>query len=107
MIKISKVLLITITSVVMTSCYTSKVVIGNEAVAATRTVEISRVKNPSLISGLIPLKKAYNVKDYVGDRENYIIKNRWTLVDGVLNYVTFGLYSPTTTSFHIPLEEKK
>lgn len=106
MSKISKVLLVAIVSVAMTSCYTSKVAVGNASVTAP-SVEINKVKNPSLIVGLIPLKDGYNAKDYVGDKQNYIIKNQWTFVDGLLNCITFGIYTPTTTTFLVPLEDAK
>ncbi len=106
MSKISKVLLVAIVSVAMTSCFTSKVAVGNASVTAP-SVEINKVKNPSLIGGLIPLKEGYDAKDYVGNKENYIIKNQWTFVDGLLHFVTFGVYTPTTTTFHVPLEDAK
>lgn len=106
MSKITKVLLVAIVSVAMTSCYTSKVAVGNASVTAS-TIQINKVKNPSLIAGLVPLKGAYSAKDYVGDKQNYVIKNQWTFVDGLLNCITFGIYTPTTTTFHIPVEDAK
>ena len=44
-------------------------------------------------------------KEYVGDAENYVIKNSWTFLDGFLNILTWGIYTPTTTTFYVPVNE--
>ena len=54
-------------------------------------------KNHYLIYGLAPL----NVSDPVqmaGDSQNYKVTIEHTFIDGLLNAITFGIYSPTTTT---------
>ena len=52
-------------------------------------------------------KTKLDAKKYVGERENYSVKNRWTFLNGFLGCLTFGLYTPTTTTFYIPLDDVK
>ena len=56
--------------------------------------------------GLIPVGNTkMEAKEYVGDAENYVIKNSWTFLDGFLNILTWGIYTPTTTTFYVPVNE--
>lgn len=102
-----KILLLALIALSMSSCYTSKVYHGN-ITANTPQVEVASKQNPILLWGLLPLKNAeQKASDYVGDRANYTTKNTWEFVDGFLSVLTFGIYSPTTTKYYIPVEEVK
>ncbi|SHG43606.1 Bor family protein [Dysgonomonas macrotermitis] len=89
-----------------TSCYTSRVYHGS-VTETTPQVEVASKSNPILLWGLLPLKKAnQEAKDNVGNRKNYTTLTQWTFVDGLLNCITLGIYSPTTTKYYIPADEK-
>lgn len=93
-------------SLTMTSCYTSRVYHGN-VTEKTPQIEVASKSNPILLWGLLPLKGAnQEAKDNVGDKKNYTTKTQWTFVDGFLNCITLGIYSPTTTKYYVPLDEK-
>jgi len=93
------------TTTLFTSCYTSKIAHGNLTVESP-VVEVNSKKQHALISGLIPLKPGYKATDFVGDKENYITKHQMTFVDGLLGVITFGIYTPTTVFFYVPLDSK-
>ncbi|WP_087880272.1 Bor/Iss family lipoprotein [Dysgonomonas macrotermitis] len=88
----------------MTSCYTSRVNVGN-ATAETSRIKVSETKNKFLFWGLLPLDNEQNAKAYVGDKKDYITETSWSVSDGLLNYITLGIYSPTTTTYYVPYEE--
>ncbi|WP_165022072.1 Bor family protein [Dysgonomonas sp. ZJ279] len=98
--------LIAMACMLMTSCYTAKVANGNIGITEP-TVKVNSKKNHFLLWGLVPLGETQVAKDYVGDRTDYTTENTWTFVDGLLNCVTFGIYSPTTTSYYVPLGDVK
>ncbi len=93
-------------SLTMTSCYTSRVYHGS-ANEKTPQIEVSSKSNPILLWGLLPLNGAnQEAKNAVGERLNYTTKTQWTFVDGLLNCITLGIYSPTTTKYYVPLDER-
>lgn len=77
---------------VMGSCYTYSYNVGQGPQSGIEVKE----KNHYLIYGLAPL----NVSDPIqmaGDAENYNVTVEHTFIDGLINAITFGIYSPTTT----------
>jgi len=73
---------------------------------STPSVVIMEKTNPIII-GLISLDKAtQNAPDIVGDRQNYGTEHVMTFMDGLLSIITFGIYTPTTTRYYIPYDEK-
>lgn len=92
-------------ALLMSSCYTSKVYHGN-VTENTPVLEVASKANPILLFGLLPLKGAsQKASDVVGDKKNFVVKTGWTFVDGFLNSLTLGIYSPTTTSYYLPVSE--
>ncbi len=80
-------------SVLMTSCYTLTYSVGE----GTQTgVEVTE-KNHYLIYGLAPIKTSDPTKMADGAK-NYTVTIEHTFVDGLLNAVTGGIYTPTTTT---------
>jgi hypothetical protein len=99
--------IILVLALTTTSCYTSRVYHGN-VTSKTPTVEVASKANPILLWGLLPLNGAsQEAPDNIGDRVNYTTKTQWTFVDGLLNLLTMGIYSPTTTKYYVPLNEVK
>ncbi|HOR39936.1 MAG TPA: Bor protein [Paludibacteraceae bacterium] len=77
---------------VMTSCYTYTYTVGNGPQTG---VEVTK-KNHYLIAGLVPISTS-NPTEMAGGAANYEVTIQHTFVDGLLNGLTGGLYSPTTT----------
>jgi hypothetical protein len=76
----------------MASCYTLTYTVGT----GTQTGETIKKKNHYLIYGIAPLKTSDPIK-MAGDAKNYQVTIKHTFVDGLLNLLTYGLYTPTTT----------
>lgn len=90
----------------LSSCYTSKTAVGNMSLDAP-SVKVNTMKNNALIAGLVPLGKGHQAKQFIGDRTNYVVKSQMTFVDGLLGAITLGIYTPTTTTLWVPLDEVK
>ena len=76
----------------LTSCYTLTYTVGSGAQTGIQVKE----KNHYLISGLAPLKTADPIK-MAGDAKNYEVTTTHTFIDGLINFITGGMYTPTTT----------
>lgn len=102
-----KFFLIALVCILMTSCYTSRVANGN-ITTTEPTVKVNSQKNHFLLWGLVPIGQQTQVaKEYVGDRKDYTTETSWTFVDGLLNCITFGIYTPTTTTYYLPIGDAK
>lgn len=88
----------------MSSCYTARIAHGN-LTTDSPVVKVNSKKNHYLIEGLIPLNDGLQASKYIGDRTNYVTKNQITFVDGLLRVITFGIYTPSTTTFYVPLSD--
>ncbi len=88
----------------MSSCYTAKIAHGT-LTTDSPVVKVNSKKNHALIEGLVPLNGGYVAKKYVGERSDYMTKSQITFVDGLLRFVTFGIYSPSTTNFYVPISD--
>lgn len=76
----------------MTSCYTYTATVGNGAQTG---VEVKKA-NHFLFYGLADVGSS-DAKAMAGDATDYDITITHTFVDGLLNAISFGIYSPTTT----------
>ena len=76
----------------MSSCYTYAHSVGNGAQTG------FEVKKPNhyFVYGLAPGKLS-NPKEMAGGAEDYELTITHTFVDGLLNALTFGIYTPSTT----------
>lgn len=90
----------------LTSCYTTTTCVGNMTPEAL-SVPVMTVKNHHLIYGLVPIKDT-DLKDskYIGNRKNYKVQKNVSIVDGILSWITFGIYTPTTTTYYVPYQGK-
>ncbi len=85
--------LLFVSSMLLTSCYSYTSVVGEGAKGMTQITK----KNHYVIAGL----GAINVSDskaMAGGAKNYTVKTEQTFVDGLLSMITFGIYTPTTTT---------
>jgi hypothetical protein len=88
-----KVALLLSISVLMTSCFTLTYSVGEGA----KTGVVVQEKNHYLIYGLAPIKTSDPTK-MAGGAKDYTVTVQHTFVDGLLNAITGGIYSPTTTT---------
>jgi len=79
-------------SILMSSCYTLTYSVGKGAQTGVEFKE----KNHYLILGLAPIYTSDPVK-LAGGATDYEVTITHTFIDGLLNSLTFGIYTPTTT----------
>ena len=76
----------------LTSCYTQSYMVGN----GPQTGLESKERSHYLVYGLAPIKTADPGK-MAGDSKDYQVTVQHTFVDGLINVLTAGIYTPTTT----------
>ena len=84
--------LVCLISLSMASCYTVSYAVGS----GSQTGETIMEKNHYLVGGLATIKTA-NPTQMAGDAKNYQVTITHTFVDGLINVLTSGMYTPTTT----------
>ena len=89
-----------VAGLLLTSCYSSTVSVG-ELKPNDPVVCVATTHEAHFLGGLIGSPKR-EAKNYVGTNENYRFKQYVSFADGLLNSVTFGIYSPTTTKYYLP-----
>ena len=90
---------------VLTSCYNTRVFVGNVK-TTDPIVEVNSIVNHTLIYGLVPLaNNDLKASTYMDNKTNYVVKNNFSFVDGVISCITFGIYTPTHTTFYVPLNK--
>jgi hypothetical protein len=75
------------------SCYTVRYNVGDGPQTG---VEVS-AKNHFLIAGLAPVGDQKSPEELAGTATDYEVIITHTFIDGLLNALTFGIYTPTTT----------
>ncbi len=103
--KAGKALAVALVAATLTSCYSTTTCVGTLEKDAPM-VKVNTVKNHFLVEGLIPISNT-KIQDskYVGNRKNYQVKKTITFVDGLLRVITFGIYTPSTTVYYLPIED--
>jgi hypothetical protein len=79
--------------ILFTSCYSYNTVVGEGAKGTDTTTKW----NHYLIGGLAPINVS-NPKDLAGGATDYNVKTEMSFLNGLVNVLTFGIYSPTTTT---------
>ncbi len=75
------------------SCYTYAYVVGDGAQTG---IEYKK-KNHYFIYGLAQGTQS-NAEEMAGGAKDYDVTIQHTFVDGLINAITFGIYTPTTTT---------
>ena len=75
------------------SCYTYTYMEGNGPQTGVEVTE----KNNYFIYGLAQGKQS-DIKEMAGGAADYKVTIQHTFIDGLLNALTFGIYTPTTTT---------
>ena len=92
------IILLAVASSVLSSCFCDKIFVGNVK-PHDELVHIASSHNGHVIGGAIVMKN--NVKQYVGETEDYVIANKHTFGDLVVSTFTAGIYTPTTTKYYV------
>ncbi len=90
--KIMNFALVSFLCISMTSCYTLTYAVGSGPQTGVEVTE----KNHYVVAGLAPIKTSDPSK-MAGDAKNYQVTITHTFIDGLLNFLTGGIYTPTTT----------
>ncbi|RKD86008.1 Bor protein [Mangrovibacterium diazotrophicum] len=77
----------------LTSCYSYTSVVGDGAQGSSQVTQW----NHYVIYGLAPVGVS-DSKAMAGGAENYEVFTRQTFVNGLISAITFGIYTPTTTT---------
>lgn len=85
------------------SCYTSRVAHGNMTFEEPM-VKVNSKKNHNVLWGLVPVKSDQKATSFIGDKKDYVTQRQSTFVDGLLNFITFGIYNPSTTTYYVPFK---
>lgn len=85
--------IIFVSSLLLTSCYSYDIVVGN---GAQGNRKVSKW-NHYVVYGLAPVGVS-DVKELADGAEDYDVNISHSFVNGLVNVLTFGLYSPTTTT---------
>jgi hypothetical protein len=80
-------------SMLLTSCYSYTSIVGNGAQGSNETTEW----NHYVIYGLAPVGVS-NSKQMAGGADDYTVHTRQSFVNGLISAITFGIYTPTTTT---------
>jgi hypothetical protein len=82
----------------LASCYTAEVVVGHPKPPY---VKAGSFKNHHLIWGLVSVGHRHDAKELSGDVDNYVVQHQWSFIDGLVSTITYGLYTPTTTTVFV------
>ena len=87
----------------LSSCYSTTYTVGNldptEPLAC-----VSTVRSPHYVEGLVKEDKV-KAEDVVGNIKNYKVENSIEFVDVLFSTFSFGLYTPTTTKYYVPVDQ--
>jgi len=81
------------TSMLLTSCYSYTTIVGNGAQGNSETTQW----NHYVIYGLAPVGVS-DAKQLADGAENYSVHTRHSFLNGLIAGITFGIYTPTTTT---------
>lgn len=82
-----------VTSITLTSCYSYTSIVGK---GAQTNVKVTKW-NHYLVAGLAPVGVS-DSKQMAGEAENYTVETRQTFINGLISALTWGIYTPTTTT---------
>lgn len=102
-----KILLMVIAVTCLSSCFNTRLFVGNVK-PKDPVVQVNKQWNSHFLYGLIPAKNSkMNPSMYVDTTANYVVRTHTTFVNGLVSAVTFGIYTPTQTTYYVPLAEIK
>jgi hypothetical protein len=90
---ISRGVAIVAAGMMLTSCYTYTTVVGDGAKGSSSKTEW----NHYILWGLAPVGVS-DAKAMADGADDYTVTTRQSFVNGLISGITFGIYSPTTTT---------
>jgi hypothetical protein len=82
-----------IATLLLSSCYSYTSVMGKGAQGDEKIAK----KNTYYLYGLVKGDQS-NAKEMAAGATNYTVETKHTFINGLLSAITFGIYSPTTTT---------
>ncbi len=103
-VKIINLLILATTVITLSSCYSVTTCVGSIK-NNDPSVKVNTVKNHLFLYGLVGVKNT-SIEDskYIGNHKNYKVKKYTSFIDGLIGFITYGLYTPTTTIYYLPIE---
>lgn len=92
------------TCVLLCSCQSSSVCVG-DLKNDDPVIRVKTIHNNFFLNGLLG-KKRIKATEYTQGLESYKVKNYRSFVDCVVNSVTLGIYTPSTTEIYLPANAK-
>lgn len=90
-------------SMMLVSCYSVTYCYGDMK-EDSPSVKVNSIHHPGFICGLVGTGKSQiATSKYMDGVKDYKVKHSISFVDGLLECVTFGIYTPTTTTFYAPV----
>ena len=77
----------------LSSCYSYTSVVGKGAQGSAKTTKW----NHYIIEGLVPVGVS-DSKQMAGSATDYTVFTRMSFINGLIGGITFGIYTPTTTT---------
>ena len=89
----------------VSSCYSTRISYGqveqNEPL-----VQVNRTWNHHIIAGLVPVgNNKVKSEKFVPGQTNYVVKTNQSFLNLLVGAITFGIYTPTQTTFYVPLRD--
>lgn len=99
-----KLFLLGTLAICLSSCYNTRILVGN-VTSQDGMRKVGSTWNSHLIGGLIPLNSAKVApRDMVAGYQDYMIKTNTSFLNLLVSGVTFGIYTPTQTSYYVPYQ---
>ena len=88
---------------IMSSCYSTTFCVGDIS-PIDPALSVKTIHNAHFLVGLVNGKEVA-VNKYVAGEANYKIKHYRSIEDYFLSIITLGIYTPTTTTFYLPVDK--
>lgn len=100
-----KILFVALCAISLTPCYNTKIHVGNIQ-PREPLVKVNSEWNHHLLGSLVPIgNTTMTTKDYLSNRENYVVKTNQSFVNLLVSWLTSFIYSPSQTVYYIPLRD--
>lgn len=89
----------------LSSCYSTTNFYGSMKPESS-AVKVNSTRSDLFVYGLVTTKNC-NVSDaeYVKEAKDYKVRKYHSLVDGLIAWITLGIYTPVTTEYYLPYGE--
>lgn len=96
-----RILLMAVVVSALTSCYNTRVIVGNVNTEAPLEA-VNTQWCDHFLFGLIPMETTKIKPGEFVSSGNYVIRTHKTFLNGLVSTITCGIYTPTQTTFYLP-----